>query len=462
LLAPSARAQVGVSAGVSVGATNNNLNVKAEPGIDPLEVASENNEADGVARTVLGAHYLSRGPRSTHLLEYSLSTYFYIQRTQSVSFANELGWTGLVNPTRFSQLDLSLRATQGRTNDLDLFRGQDLGGSEARPVSAETFVSASAGQHLRWELGPFWEFGQRLEGELYAPTGDATRTSPRTLGANAQLGLSRIWLRDQAGVFVEAGHGRSSEVVFDEPMEGLLGYPARRADYGRAGLEYGHAFSDYWTTHLDAGVLGVRVPQIREPFIDVGAGATITHRTETRGTISLRGERGIDTNVYVGDVLLQNSIALRFELPFGHKEAWNLEADLEYQRSRSLFVIDVKDQLQVFSTAAILSYDWTRHASLLFELNFTYQDSAAGLRNTLRTEPFTQHRTMFLMTIEMHYPQPEDDMRGGGRRLGGRGGSSGFDVDEPEESTAESAEESTEEGESEETTGGETGGAPNR
>ena len=70
--------------------------------------------------------------------------------------------------------------------------------------------------------------------------------------------------------------------------------------------------------------------------------STITHRTETRGTISLRGERGIDTNVYVGDVLLQNSIALRFELPFGHKEAWNLEADLEYQRSKSLFVIDVK------------------------------------------------------------------------------------------------------------------------
>ena len=49
---------------------------------------------------------------------------------------------------------------------MDLFRGQALGGSEARPAASERFVSLlGATESLRWELGPFWEFGQQLNGE---------------------------------------------------------------------------------------------------------------------------------------------------------------------------------------------------------------------------------------------------------------------------------------------------------
>jgi hypothetical protein len=421
------RAQLGVSAGVGLGATNNNMNIEV-PGTE----SDATNEADGLARTQLGLHYFLPGQSSAQAFDYALSTYIYIQGEQSVSFANELGWTALVNPTRFSQLDFSLRGAQGRTSDLDLFRGQALGGSEARPTTAESFVSASATESLRWELGPFWELGQLLNGELYAPIGDATRTTARTLGAEGRLTLSRVWTQDQLGLFVEAGHGRSSEVVFDEPMEGLLGYPARRANWGRVGLDYGHAFSDFWSVRMDAGLLAVQVPTIRDPFVDLGVGLSIAHRTSTRGTIELRGERGIDTNVYVGDVLLQNSVGLRVEQPFGYKEGWNLSADMEYQQSESLFVVDVKESLKVFSTSAILSHDWSRQTRLLFELNFTYQDAEAGLRNMLRADPFTAHRTMFITSIEWRYPELEAEV-GGATRLGGRGGSSGPDGEEEEE-----------------------------
>ncbi len=420
-----ARAQVGVSAAVGLGATNNNLDIESTT---PGEGGSSN-ESDGLARTVLGLHYLLPGRNSTHAFDYALSTYIYIQGAQSISFANELAWTSLVNPTRFSQLDFSLRGTQGRTSDMDLFRGQALGGSEARPTSVESFVSLAATESLRWELGPFWELGQLLNGEVYAPIGDATRTSARTLGLEARLLLSRMWTQDQLGLFVEGGHGRSTAVVFDEPMEGLLGYPAREANWVRVGLDYGHAFNDFWSTRLDAGVLGVQVPQIRTPFVDLGVGLSLAHRTRTNGGIELRGERGIDTNVYVGDVLLQNSVGLRVEQPFGYKEAWNFSADVEYQRSKSLFVVDVKESLQVFSVSTILSHDYSRQMRLLFELNFTYQDAEAGLRNMLRAEPFTSHRTMFLMSIEWRYPELEAEP-GGASRLGGRGGAGSEDEEE--------------------------------
>jgi hypothetical protein len=422
-----ARAQVGLHAGVSLGATNNNLHMRGVVPIEGEDLGGASNEADALARTDVGAHYLLTGPRSTQVFDYVLSSYFYIQRGQSVSIANQLGWTALLNPSNFSQLDLALRGTQGRTSDLDLFRGHALGGSEARPTTSETFVSLLATQHLRWELSPFWELGQGLMGALYVPTGAARNSTPRTLGMEADLGLHRLWIRDQLGLLAMAGQGRSSAVAFEEVMLGQSGYPARRVDYARVGLGWGHAFSDYWSSQLEAGLLGVQVPQVRDPFLDVGASAVVTHRTDTRGTIALRAERGIVTNVYVGDVLLQNAIGLRVDYPFGHKEAWDLTGDVEYQRSRSLFVVDALDRLQVFSTSAVLGHDWGRHARLLFELNFTYQDSLAGLRNQLRTEPFTSHRTMFLVTVEMHFPAIAGGERGGGRRLGGRGGASGLD-----------------------------------
>jgi hypothetical protein len=448
LLAPArpARAQLGLSAGVGLGATNNNMQIQGAPTEEGQESTSE---ADGLARTNLGAHYLLLGRRFSQALDYTLSSFLYIQREQSVSFAHELGWTGLVNPTRFSQLDFGLRASHGRTSDMDLFRGQALGGSEARPTRSESFASLSAGENLLWELGPFWEVGQRLNGELYLPIGHARTTTARTLGAEARLTLSRVWVQDELGLFAEAGHGRSRAVVFDEPMQGLLGYPARRANWQRVGLDYGHAFNDFWIAGLDVGVLSVQVPQIRSPFVDVGVNASVTHRTDNRGTFQLLLGRGVDTNVYVGDVLLQNSVGLRAELPFGFKEAWHLTGDVEYQRSESLFVIDVKERLQVVAASAIVSYDWTRQMRLLFELTFTYQNAEAGLRNTLRSDPFTLHRTMFLASIEMHYPQIEEDEEGGARRLGGRGGASGLE-DEPDDADDRS-------GPSPET-GGESGG----
>ena len=68
----------------------------------------------------------------------------------------------------------------------------------------------------------------------------------------------------------------------------------------------------------------------------------------------------------------------------------------------------------------------------MFELNFTYQDSEAGLRNMLRADPFTSYRTMFLVTVEMEYPELEDEA-GGASRLGGRGGASGLEGEEEEE-----------------------------
>jgi hypothetical protein len=410
----AARAQLGVSAGVSVGGTNNATSANEGQGT----------EADGFTRTNLGATYLLRTPRSTHQFSYGFGAYFYVASGQSVSINNDLGWTGTVAPTAFSELGLTLTLSQGRTNDLDLFN-RTAGGVEsvARPSGAETFLSAGAGQSLAWNLSPFWSVGENINANAYQPISDGSQ-QPRTIGADAGLTLNRLFIEDSLGLFVRAGTGRSDAVVVD----GAELFPARRANYGEVGLGYTHAFNEDWNAYLGGGLLAVQVPQIRDPFLDFSVHGTLTHLTSTGGDITLRADRGVYTNVYVGDVMLQNSVGLQGSHPFGLRESWLIGGSVDYQRSKSLFVVDVKESLDIFHTAATVTYDWTRHRRLAFELSYTYQESGDSIRMGMMQEAFTLHRAMAMLTLEFVFPEPEERptrRRGRSSRRGSGAGGGG-------------------------------------
>ena len=413
-LAAPAWAQLGVTAGVSVGGTNNATS----------QAEGEGGEADGFTRTSAGASYLLRTPRSTHTFTYGLAAYFYVASGQSVSFNNDLSWQGSITPTAFSELGLTLGASQGRTNDLDLFNRNPAVESVARPTGAETFVAANAGQSFAYQFSPFWSMGQNLNGNIFQPVSDNSQQA-RTMGADAGLTLNRMFLEDAASLFVRAGHGRSEQVVVDE----MVLYPARRANYGETGLGYSHAFNEDWNTYLGGGLLLVQVPQIRSAFLDFSVHGTLNHYTITGGDIALHVDRGVYTNVYVGDVLLQNSIGIQGSHPFGIKESWQVGGSIEYQRSKSLFVIDTKESgLNIFHTSGTLAYDWTRHKRLLFELSYTYQDSGQSTRMGMVQAPFTLHRAMAMVTLELVYPEPEEVPGKRRRESRRRSGSSGGDT----------------------------------
>ena len=104
----------------------------------------------------------------------------------------------------------------------------------------------------------------------------------------------------------------------------LVLFPARRATWGEGGLAWSHSYNDDWSHDLGAGVVYVRVPQIRDPFADVAVHAVLTYLTATGGEVALDVDRGVYTDVYVGDVLLRNSVGLRGSHPFGPQEAWTV------------------------------------------------------------------------------------------------------------------------------------------
>jgi hypothetical protein len=401
----------GVSAAGGLGTTADRS--RTEGGVIlPEQLEADKLRSDAYVRTAVGAEYLFRSRRSAHQLTYNFANFVHFGQGRLLSFTNDVLWLGAIQPGRDSELGLTLSGTQGRTGDLYLFGNQRLGDSVARPATSTWFVGAHGGETLNVALGPFWNFAQDLHGDIFQPIG-AGLTQARTLGAQAHLGISRRWTNDALGVRVGAGHGRSTEVVND--TVGMI--PARKTNFADAMLTLDHAFNDDWDIHLGVGALTVQVPQIRDPFLDGIYSIAASYRTTTGGVVSAQASRGVVTNVFVGDTLLQTGAGVRFTQFFGRNEAWQATGGADFQTGKSVFVIDEKQGgLKVFAVAAGLNYEYSRHIMFDLEASYTYQDAEASRRCIMFLPPYTLHRTMVLASVSYVFPQPELLTGGGGGR----------------------------------------------
>ncbi|HEY0712750.1 MAG TPA: hypothetical protein VGF45_08760, partial [Polyangia bacterium] len=296
------------------------------------------------------------------------------------------------------------------------------GDSVARPGGSISFVSLRLGQNFNWRPDAFWVVSQDANVDGFLPYG-SEEAQARTLGTDVHLGLSRRWDRDGFGLRAGVGQGRSSASVFQG-----IDIPARRANFADANVVYDHAFSDDWAMQLSVGLLGVQVPQIRDPFLDVTALAGVDYRSDNGGNISVQATRGVATNVFVGDVLLQTGGSVRATQFFGRNEAWQLIGGLDYQQGKSVFVVNENQGgLKVFSAALSLNYEWSRNILVDFETTYTYQDAENSRRFTVFLAPYTLHRVMAMLSVAYVFPQPEKFSGGGGgrrapRRVSGRAG----------------------------------------
>jgi hypothetical protein len=420
---PVAHAQRwGWSAGSSVGGTVNGGD-NAGPLLPmPEEMLGEATQTDMFLRTAVGAEVFLGTRRSNHQLVYNFANYLHFGESESLSFNNDFIWTGTIAPGRFSDFNFAAGVAQGRTGDLALFRGTPQGESVARPQGSISFVGMRVGEDFSWRPDAFWVLSQYGNADVFLPYGSDEKQA-RTLAADTHLGISRRWDQDGFGLRGGIGHGRSGASVFQG-----IDIPPRRANYADVVLAYDHAFNDDWAMQLNLGLLGVRVPQIRDPFLDVTALAGIDHRTDTGGNISVQASRGVSANVFVGDVLVQTGGSVRATQFFGRNEAWQLIGSVDFQSAKSVFVVDENlGGIKVFSAALALNYEWSRNILVDFESNYTYQDAEASRRFTVFLPPYTLHRLMVMLSVAYVFPQPEKFSGGGGgrrapRRISGRAG----------------------------------------
>ena len=306
-----------------------------------------------------------------------------------------------------AELGLAITGQQGRTSELTMasicWRAEP---SVARPSSGGELRVRDRGAAVLAGAGAVLVDRRDRAAAASSSRSTTGRELARTWGATTGLSLNRIWIQNTGTVYGRLGRGHSNRV---ETRRRSLLFPARDVDYGEAGLAWSHSYNDDWSHYLAVGLLGVQVPTEPDPLGDVAVHTALTYITATGGTIALNVDRGVYTNVYVGDVLLQTGGGLHGTHYFGRGEAWSAGVGLDYQHSKSLLYVDVKEsRLDVVSASALVTWDWTRHKRWLFELTYTYQDSDEAFRNRRVVGPLKLNHFMAMATLEFSFPEPEE------------------------------------------------------
>jgi hypothetical protein len=438
-LAADARAELLAHAGVSLGATDNAVGAPSFSDRG-LQVGT----ADGFAKSRLGLGYRLRGPKAEASVLYNADLFTYTQNMRELRLAHEIGLGTTVSAGRDVDFGLSAGASQGRTSDLDFFSRPTTVGSEARPAGADSFFNAYGGQDFAWRFIPDWDLHQAVAVASFFPL-DPDPRLPRTLSADASLSVGHEWTRDGLGVETRVGQGRSSAYSFELPPmltsatmpippDRRVPVPARRAEFGELGLYHAHEFSARWSSYVRGAVTVVRVPGEREPFRSGAGNVSLTYRRAEASKVTVFADRGVYANVFVGDVFMQNGLGFRVEQPLGSFHRAVLTAGGDYQRSRSVFIVDLdQGDIDVWRGRGALVYEAGRHLRYLLEGTYTHQN--AGVSKLYGYEfPGSQlRRLMVMLTAEVRYPQPE--RRGEKRKSGAP--PEGDAVEAPAEAPAE-------------------------
>jgi hypothetical protein len=384
--------------------------------------------ADGFAMSKLGLGYVLRRPKVTASVLYTVDLFSYTRTMRELRLNHELALGTTISPGKDVDFGFYAGAGQGRTSDVYFFSGTSstaatmvTGGgmaSDVRPIGSDSFASANVGQDFSWRFIPDWGLHQGLSGSAFVPIADDP-VLPRTVSGEAHLGLDHAWTRDTLGLEARVGEGRAEAYSFllppmlvsatqPIPADHRVPIPARHADYGDVGLYHQHDFSPRWSTYLKGGATFVRAPGDRDTFAAASGNASLTLNSRAEGKITLFADRGVYPNVFVGDVFMQNGVGLRVQQPLGPFQRMLLTAGVDYQRSRSVFVVDVEQgQLELWAGRAALSYEAGRHLRYLLETTYTHQDAGVSRVYGFEFPGSNLRRLMAMLTVEVLYPQPE-------------------------------------------------------
>ncbi len=379
------------TAAVSAGASDNPLSAPE---------GSAAARSDAFFLTQAGFIATTSWARGHQALSYGLTSSLYAVNTQGNAIANRLAWNGAALLSTDARLELEaglvherLSSTDPRSATLDPTPG-------ARPSGPAQYVRAFAREGLTWDVTPRWRVSQALGADGFVPLEDRPGLQ-RGAAATTTLGLSRQWARDSAGVQAQAGYTWSQDVGAT-PGQPPAASSSGKSLFAQLTALWRRALNVFWSSEVGAGVLVV-LPRGGGDAAFGPAGRAALAYTRAGLQAGLEYSHTAQPNVFLGDSLVVDAIALRASHAFGPWERFVLSASGGFQRGRTVTAM-MPASVDVWYAVAAASVRPSPTGPLELSLQYQYRDQRGDQSATPGSTTASFRRNMVILTLSASLP----------------------------------------------------------
>lgn len=366
---------------------------------NPRAMSSQSNSrVRGMATTQGGLDLFHIGRLNRESLAYSIMLTSWFPTDQSLYLTHTLRLSEMIEASPDSRLGLSAGAMLSQRSILDATVPTDPQTSGPRPAGDQKYLSFDATQTFSTQFAGSWQFNQSLDGRMYRSLGAQSSSSNR--GANLDLGIARAWSRDS--VFSRVRLGVMSSTI--NPTAGQTAPPNRTGEAAQLQLGWSRVWTAELSHSLGAGGFVMRMD--RTQFFP-SASANLSWRS-LGYQVDLRAARAAQSNVFIGQVYVQNLIGLQCSLPLDRQELIRASADASVERDTF-----EASTLGAGTTATVtmgrLGLAW--QPSEIFTVAFQYmiRDQRGTFQNVSAPDPSLAIASSYrqqtaMLSVAMQYP----------------------------------------------------------
>ena len=352
---------------------------------------------DAFSTLTPGVIYTRLGRRVIHVLSYRFDYQLYFQSSQANSYSNQVNWGGAFLLSRKLRVSLSADLSQGDTSNFSLVSDQGI--ADAGNDGGVTFVSASAGQGLSWDINPVWQVQETLGVRTFLPL-DSVVPRSDSYDISSALAAERRWQQTAVGaryntnLFIGLDETDDAGNVVVEGQKQLITGPelVLRRDIG-----------PQWGIELSGGGVGITKLDNSNAtgILYQPTGGAALRYTTLNGSARVGYGRNVAPNVEVGEVFVNDQVDLTGDYPLLRDERVFLRGGIGFQRGREIDPVGEAVGGSSFVYLADASVGWEVRDNLALALRYQYRDQDAD-ESSSSLRSFTSNTV--LVTVGGTYP----------------------------------------------------------
>jgi hypothetical protein len=324
-------------------------------------------------------------------MAYGIAATTWTGNSQRTTVTHTLTLASDLQPSPALKIGLQAGGTLTRLSVLDTVAANDPATAGPRPTSDQQYLNITASELLAWMMTSAWSLNQALNARLYRPIGDTTSGTRENKTADFDLGVTRAWQRDAAGVQTLVGVISASAASSDPTASTSL-----TSEYGQAELTWRHDWTPELSHNLAGGLFFIRTDKVS--VLPAGS-ASIAWRSMGREA-ELRAARSATTSTYSGVVYVRDIASLRIALPIDRWERLRFASSGSLEHASSSGTSSgLTGSTNIVSVSATLI--WKPGDMFSYALDYSFRDQKASADSS----GFASYRRQtVLFTVEMGYP----------------------------------------------------------